>query len=400
MTYTPNQQILDNYANIMVNFALWGTKWIKKWDSVFVYIPECAKPFLIPLQTAILKKWWHPIIKYQPDWIQKNFYQNANQEQIEFMADAYLKWEIANSDHRIIVLADNDKQELNNINPKKITDRITAFNEYREIRNKKENEWKFTWSICLYGTESMAKEANLSLEDYRWQIIEACFLDKKNPIEKWRDIDTQINDNIEKLNDLEIEYVNIKWEDVDLNIKIWKSRKRLWWKGCNIPSFEIFTSPDRRETNWWIYLNQPLYRYWQIIKWIRLEFKDWIVIKATAEENNEMIQKMISIKNMDKIWEFSMTDKKFSRINKFMAETLYDENIWWEFGNSHIALWMSFDESYNWDYKDLSSKQHKELWLNKSPEHVDIITTSNRTVVATLQDGTKKTIYQNWEFIV
>jgi len=69
----------------LINFALWSWKWINKWDIVFVYIPECAKPFLIPLQETILKSGWHPIIRYLPDWTTRNFYETATDEQIEFI---------------------------------------------------------------------------------------------------------------------------------------------------------------------------------------------------------------------------------------------------------------------------------------------------------------------------
>ena len=34
----------------------------------------------------------------------------------------------------------------------------------------------------------MAKEANLSEEEYRNQIIQACFLDEDNPVKKWKEI--------------------------------------------------------------------------------------------------------------------------------------------------------------------------------------------------------------------
>ena len=81
---------------------------------------------------------------------------------------------------------------------------------------------------------------------------------------------------------LKIEKLHIKWEDIDLHVKIWSDRCRRAWSGCNIPSFEIFTSPDKREINWRVKFNQPLYRYWSLIKWIELEFKDWFVTKASA----------------------------------------------------------------------------------------------------------------------
>ncbi len=95
--YTPSQEILEKYADVMVNFALrWG-KWIKPWDVVFVQIPECAKPFYIPLQTAILKAWWHPIMQYIPDGVDRNFYENASDEQLSFVPEAYQKWRIESS---------------------------------------------------------------------------------------------------------------------------------------------------------------------------------------------------------------------------------------------------------------------------------------------------------------
>ena len=73
----PSDEILNKYADVMVNFALRKGKWIKKWDVVLVQIPECTKPFYIPLQTAILKAWWHPIFQYFPDGVNRSFFENA-----------------------------------------------------------------------------------------------------------------------------------------------------------------------------------------------------------------------------------------------------------------------------------------------------------------------------------
>jgi aminopeptidase len=45
-----------------------------------------------------------------------------------------------------------------------------------QMREKKEQEGKLSWSLCLYGTQSMADEAGLTLDEYWAQIIEACYL--------------------------------------------------------------------------------------------------------------------------------------------------------------------------------------------------------------------------------
>ena len=399
--FIPNKEILNKYANVMVNFALWNWKWIKKWDVVYVQIPECAKPFYIPIQTAILNAWWHPIMQYLPDDVDRNFYENASDEQLAFVPKDYIEWKIKSMTHILSIIADSDLHALDGIEPSKIMKRIQANRKFRELRNKKEREWKFSWTLCLYWTPAMAKEANLSEEEYRNQIIQACFLDEDNPVKKWKEINWLIQQKRDILNEMEIQYVHIVWPDEDLKLKIWNDRKWAAWSGCNIPSFEIFTSPDCRDINWWVRFNQPLYRYWNLIEWIELEFKDWIITKAHATKNDNILQDMLKIEWMRQVWEFSLTDARTSKITKFMAETLFDENVWWQYGNTHIALWMAFDECYLWDQSKLDDPEFKKsIWLNMSAEHVDIISTANRKVVATLQNGEEKVIYENGIFTI
>lgn len=71
----------------------------------------------------------------------------------------------------------------------------------------------------------------------------------------------------------------------------------------------------------------PLYYQSNVIKDIRLEFKDGIITKATAEENEALLLEMIGQEDANKIGEYSLTDRRHSRITKFMGETLYDENV-------------------------------------------------------------------------
>ena len=399
--YTPSQEILKKYADVMVNFALRWWNGINPWDVVFVQIPECAKPFYIPLQTAILKAWWHPIMQYIPDGVTRNFYENASDEQLSFIPEAYQIWKIESMTHNILVIADSDLHELDGIEPSKMMKRIQANRKIRDLRDKKEREWKFSRTICMYGTEAMAKEAWLSLEEYRNQIISACFLDEKNPVQKRKEVNAETHRVKDKLNELKIEYVHVIWPDEDLKVKIWSNR--LWeaWWGCNIPSFEVFTSPDCRDVNGRMKCNQPLYRYWNLVEWIRLEFKDWKLISARADKNDEILQEMVKIEWMDHLWEFSLTDARISKITHFMAETLFDENVGWEYGNTHIALWRWFDECYAWAKNRLEDVNFKKsIWLNMSPEHVDVISTAKRKVIWILWDGNEILIYEDGKFMI
>ena len=398
MLYKPSYELLKKYADVLVKFALRSWEWVKKNDVVFVQLPECAKLFYLPLQKSILESWANPIFEYIPDGVARHFFENANDQQLIFYPSHYFDGKVKQMTHVISIIADDDMYHLKWIDPKKLSNRMVSRKPYFEKRVKKENDGKMTWTAALYWTPAMAKEAWMKIEDYRKQIINACYLDQKDPIKKWKDIFVKIRTIKNKLDKMKIERIHIKWKDVDLNIKIWKNRQWLGWWWRNIPSFEIFTSPDWKWTHGWINLNQPLYRYGQMIKWIKLKFDKWIVTHFEAEQNWEVFKQMLKIPNMDKLWEFSLTDSRFSRITKFMAETLYDENVGWKYGNTHIALWKSFEECYNWDIRRLNKEFKNKIWLNDSAEHVDIISTVNRVVTATLANWKKKVIYKDGKF--
>ena len=107
---------------------------------------------------------------------------------------------------------------------------------------------------------------------------------------------------------------------------------------------------------------------------------------------------MINSKNADRLGEFSLTDKRMSKITKFMATTLYDENVGGKYGNTHLAVGMAFKDAYKGDLNKLSDKKMKEIGLNDSATHVDIMSTTDRTVTAYMKDGTEKIIYKDGMF--
>lgn len=398
--YKPSQEVLKKYADVFIKFALRNWEWMKKWDVICLQASESARPLLIEVQKSVLEVWWHYILTYIPEWNQKVFFENASDEQINFLPESYYI-ELSNTcDHFLKILSTDDKYELSWIDSKKIMARQKALKPFFDARTKKENEWKQFRTLGLYWTETMAKEAGLTLEEYWNEIIKACFLDEVDPITKWKNVFKENLDIRQKLDKLKIDNVHIVWEDVDLIVKIWEDRKWLGWSWRNIPSFEIFTSPDWRGTNWWIKFNQPLYNSWNIIEWIRLEFKDGIIINCSAQKWEDLIREMIKVKNADKIWEFSLTDRRFSKITKFMGETLYDENVWWEFGNTHIAIWCCFKDAFVGDIKTQKEEDWDRMWFNDSVIHTDIMSTSNRKVTATLVNWDKVVIYENGEFLV
>lgn len=398
--YVPSQKILENYANVLVNFALNGGKGIKKGEVVQIAVPDIAKPLAKELYRASLKAGAHPMVRLIPTGFEKDYFELASKAQLTHFPKKFLKAKAELIDHVISVIADPDPNELKNIDSKKIMLSREAQYPYREWLFEKEHKKQFSWTLGLWGTQAKADIVGLSLEKYWEQIIKACFLDTADPIQEWKTL-TKMQQRIKnKLNALEIELLHITGADVDLKIKLGKNRLWKTGSGCNIPSFEHFTSPDWRGTNGWIKFNQPLYRYGNVIEGIELEFSNGLVSQATARKGKKVLLDMLATKNANKVGEFSLTDNRFSRITHPMAETLFDENIGGPFGNTHIAVGMAYKDCYRGDPATVSEKQWEKMGYNNSSVHTDIVSTTDRTVTATLQDGSQKIIYQNGQFVI
>ena len=186
MSYQPSPEILNKYADVLVNFALNNGKGIKKNDVVFLQIPESAKPLLIALNKAILKIGAHIIIQYLPDGVSKDFFELASEDQLKFFPHHYLRGRVKQVDHFLTIIAETDKHELEGIDPRKIMERNISMKPYVDWRKQKEDRNKLSWTIGMYGTPAMAAEANLTLKQCWRQIIKACFLNYDDPILKWK----------------------------------------------------------------------------------------------------------------------------------------------------------------------------------------------------------------------
>jgi aminopeptidase len=123
------------------------------------------------------------------------------------------------------------------------------------------------------------------------------------------------------------------------------------------------------------------------------------VVHSDAEEGADFVAKQLSMdQGAAQLGEFSLTDRRFSRIDAFMANTLFDENFGGEQGNCHVAVGASYADTYAGDQRELDSAKKKELGFNESALHWDLVNTEKKTVTALLTSGKSLVIYENGEF--
>jgi aminopeptidase len=404
MSYTPPPEILEKYARVLVNFALNSGKGVKPGEVIRISSPISALPFFRALKKEAIDSGAIIIGSLTDDMDEgatKYFFERATNKQLTTFLDKYYKGLTDQIDHSIAVIADHDPHELDGVDPKKIMLMGRINKPVSEWLNDKENQGKYTWTLALYGTPAMAKEAKLSKKEYWDQIIKACYLDEKDPIKHWKKTQSEVERVAKTLTDLQIDKLHAVGEDMDLHVTMGKNRRWLGGSGRNIPSFEVFTSPDWRGTEGWIKFNQPLYRYGSLVSGIELKFEKGRVVKAKASKNQKLLTEMLAADaGASQMGEYSLTDKRLSRITKFMAETLFDENMGGEFGNTHLAVGKSYHDTYAGDVKKLKKADFTKLGYNDSSIHTDMISTTDRTVTATLKDGSRKVIYEKGQFVI
>lgn len=402
--FIPSETILQRYATVFAQFGLGRGAGMRPGETVRLVLPEFALPLYLPLQAAILKEGGNLFLEFRPEGADRQLLELGSNEQITFWLDDAQRELAARIDHSITLRGTSNPRELDGYDPQKI---MTLNEVQRRILRKwlypKEQLGQFSWSLGLYGTEAMAAEVGMSLKDYWGHIISACFLDERDPVTEWRRVTAEMDRVKQRLIDLEIDRLHVESEDgIDLWVTLGQKRRWITCSGRNIPSYEIFISPDWRGTEGVVVYNQPLYYMGTVITGIRLIFHEGRVVEAHAEQNKELLKAMLLKPNADKVGEFSLTDKRLSRILVPMGVTLYDENLGGLFGNTHLAVGRCYIDSYAGDVSQVSRDELVALGFNDPAceIHTDMISTSNRTVTAIWPSKPSKIIYANGVFTI
>ncbi|WP_428074088.1 aminopeptidase [Candidatus Avelusimicrobium luingense] len=392
---------LEKYAQVMI----WALKTARRngkykpYDVVLLRTDIAAMPLAQEIYNQLLAQRLQPVLRFNtPENMAKNFYMTADKKQLSFIAPGEKEFQ-SGINGLISLRAPEDLTYLKQVEPSRIAQTAVAHKPLREILDVREQKGQFSWTLCNYPTEELAKRAGLSAKEYANQVARACFLNEKDPVKKWAEVTKQITEIGLWLSSLPIETLHIESAHMDFEVLVGEKRKFIAGGGCNVPSFEIFTSPDWRGTKGVYFADLSSYRSGNYVKGVRLEFKKGRVIKADAEKGGDFVRKMLAMdRGASQIGEFSLTDRRFSKITKFMADILYDENFGGKYGNCHVAVGASYADTYTGPQSDMTKEFKKKLGFNDSSLHWDLINTEDKRVTAKLKNGTTVTVYEKGEF--
>lgn len=394
-------KLTENHLARYADVLLWGLKTarhrpFKKGDIIMIRFHLAALRLAEILQARLLAMGMNAVVQFVPTpEMEKNFFHFADHRQLAFWPPGEdILFEHLNGS--IFLYAPESITHLRHVDPKKIGKQAVARKPLRDILDHRDADGHFGWTLCMLPTPGLAKQAGMSIEDYSSQIIKACWLHRRDPIAQWKQVYQKAQEVKKWLNGLAIEKLHIQSLHVDLWITPGASRKWVGLSGHNIPSFEIFLSPDWRGTEGTYFSNLPTYRSGNLVKQVRLVFKKGRAVQIEAEQGQDFVRLQLKMDaGANRLGEFSLTDKRFSKINRFMANTLFDENFGGAQGNCHIALGSSYADTYDANPAKLNKALKDKLGFNDSALHWDLVNTEKKQVTAYLKGGRKVTIYEN-----
>ena len=270
---------------------------------------------------------------------------------------------------------------------------------------------KVHWTVAAASTPSWGKRIFPDLDESAahealWEeIFKICRADSEDCLDQWKDHNTVLQARGQKLTDLKIKELHFTGPGTDLVVGL--SEKAVFKGGSdesprgvefepNIPTEEVFTTPDARVTRGNAKATRPFLINGKLIKGLTLEFTDGKVSNFTAEEGAETFGEYISSdENACRLGEVALVgiDSPIFKSNLVFEEILFDENA-----ACHIAVGSAY--KFCLDGGATMSKEELEaVGCNESTVHTDMmISNENVDVVATTYGGETITLIKggNW----
>lgn len=164
----------------------------------------------------------------------------------------------------------------------------------------------------------------------------------------------------------------------------------------NIPTEEVFTSPDRLRAEGVVHSALPLVRNGQVVRDFWLRFEGGEVVDFGAEQGREVLRHILETDDgARRLGEVALVSKNtpIRQSDTLFYDTLYDENA-----SCHLALGMGFPECVAGGPK-LSKEALLEHGVNQSATHVDFMVGSDDlSITGILPDGTEVPVFVNGQW--
>ena len=280
---------------------------------------------------------------------------------------------------------------LNGVDPARAgRDRLPSLSETLKVVDDR----SVAWTISPFPTDAWAQVVFPELEptaalEALWSDLELiCRLDEPDPVEAWRRRIDEIWQVASRIDELDLDALRFVGPGTDLSVGLLPSSRFAKEGGRsttrtgihhmpNLPTEELFTTPDPERTQGVVASTKPLDVSGSIVSGLRLRFDGGRAVEIEADANADALRQRCAVdEGASRLGEVALVDgdSRIGRLGRTFFNTLLDEN-----SASHLALGDAYASPVA-DPVDLSR-------INESAIHVDFMVGSDEVTVSGVTRG-------------
>ena len=328
---------------------------------------------------------WVDVVTFDP-WVKRQRLAHADESSLDFvpqwMIDR-LEWLSDEHGARITLNGPVAPEALAGIDPARAgRDLLPYLPNAGDVVNRATTNW----CVAPAPTLGWATLVHPDLEpdealDRLWEeIAHVCRLDEDDPERAWRDRARTLESVAARLTERRFDAIRLHGQGTDLTVGLFPSSA---WHAAdfttvdglrhfpNIPSEEMFTTPDPARADGYVTATRPLEVYGAMIDGIRVAFADGQVTSIDADRGAEALRSIAAKdEGASRLGELALVDGegRIGPLGTTFFETLLDENA-----ASHIALGNGY--AMNVERDDERAR------VNASAIHVDFMVGSPELAV-------------------
>ena len=216
--------------------------------------------------------------------------------------------------------------------------------------NERLNNWTVVgvpnagWAQQMFGEPDVER---------LWQLVEFCVrLNEDDPVAAWKAHVKRLGARARTLNEMQVDHLRYRGPGTDLTVGLLPESR---WQGCesttaqgipyvaNMPTEEVFTTPDCRRTEGTVRSTQPLALYGQIIKGLEVRFEQGRIVEAHADVGEDVIRGQLETDDRaGYLGEVALVDgsSRIGQTGEVFFDTLFDENA-----SCHVAYGSAYAEA-------------------------------------------------------
>lgn len=362
--------IEEKYAELLIDYCLE----VKKGHRLFIKSTPLAEPLLREVYRLAARRGALTELDLSIEGQTRIFFEEAEEDLIRMISPVE-KYRFEHYDKYLNIRAPYNLSENRSVSADKLKIRSEAIQPVNQLYFERTADGSMDRCLCQYPTRASAQAAEMSLDEYRHFVFDACRLYEDSPTAAWK----KVRRDQQLITDFLNQSEEIIYRGPHIDIRF-SCKGRIWINSdgrANMPSGEVFTAPVDDSVQGKVYFTYPAIYRGQEVSGISLTFRDGEITEWSAEKGQEVLDEVLKIPGAKRLGEAAIGTNY--HIRQMTRNILFDEKIG---GTIHLAIGQAYKQNNG---------------INNSAVHWDMITDmqEDSQIIA---DG--KTIYENGHFIL